>query len=256
MKKKRLKISMKKVILSLLIMFSFMYLNQISFASVENAKKEAGYISLNKSVTKEMEPNKAKVTFAVENTAQSAQKASSENNEISNKIIEALKLVTDTKNDVIKTTGFAIRPIYTTTKNGERVIKNYTAVNSVSVETKDINKISKYIDTAISNGANRTEGLSYTFENDKSVCEEQYPILLKDLRNQASILAQAAGSTIDGIKQIGVSCSMDSVVSNGRFYSAKAMLADGVAQEAVSSTPVEPGKVKVRVYVNADFYVK
>lgn len=247
---------MKKSILCLLLFTSFLYLNQQAIAVSEGVKKEAGYISLNKSITKELEPNKAKITFAVENTSSNAQKASAENNEISNKIIEALKLVTDVQKDTIKTTGFAIRPVYSTTRDGQRVIKNYTAVNSVSVETKDINKVSKFIDTAIANGANRTEGLSYTYENDKSVCDEQYPILLKDLKAQASSIAQAAGSTIDGIKQVNVSCSTDTTISNGRFYMAKAMAADGAVQETAAPTPVEAGKVKVRVYVNADFYVK
>ncbi len=240
------------IALLLVCLTAFMPANAIS----EGVKKEAGYISLNKSITKELEPNIANVTFAVENTAQNAQKASVENNEVSNKIIDALKLVTDADKDVIKTRGFAIRPVYTTTKNGERVIKNYTAVNSVSVETKDINKVSKLIDTAIANGANRTEGLSYTYENDKSVCEEQYPILLKDLKSQANSIALAAGTIVEGIKQVSVSCSMDSSISNGRFYMAKAMAADGAVSETAAPTPVEAGKVKVRVYVNADFYVK
>ena len=44
-------------------------------ASDTGIKKEAGFISLNASKTKEIEPNIARVTFAVENTAETAQKA-------------------------------------------------------------------------------------------------------------------------------------------------------------------------------------
>ena len=47
---------------------------------------------------------------------------------------------------------------------------------------------------------------------------------------------------------------MDSYVSNGRFYAKSASLDSTVGES--STTPVEAGKVKIRVYVNADFYVK
>ena len=248
---------MNRLFFTISLILSLMFVNGLTLANMQDIKKEAGFISLNKSITKEVSPNIAKITFAVENTAQTAQKASTDNNEISNKIIEALKKVTHADSDIIKTTGFAIRPVYSNTKTGQRVIKNYTAVNSVSVVTKDITKVSSLIDTAILSGANRTEGLSYTYENDKSICDEQYPILLNDLRKQADILAKAAGTSVDGIKQIGVSCSTDSVVSNGRFFAPKAMMTtDSAIEEAAPSTPVEAGKIKVRIYVNADFYVK
>ena len=77
---------------------------------------------------------------------------------------------------------------------------------------------------------------------------------MKDLRNQAAALAAASGSVLDGVKFINASCNTDISVSNGRFY-AKAMDSNAFA-EGESSTPVESGKVKIRVYVNADYYVK
>ena len=78
---------------------------------------------------------------------------------------------------------------------------------------------------------------------------------MKDLRNQAAALAAASGSVLDGVKFINASCNTDISVSNGRFYAAKAMDSSAFA-EGASATPVESGKVKIRVYVNADYYVK
>lgn len=248
---------MKKNLLIALICTAFLINITANAAVINDTKKDAGFISLNSSTTKDVDPNIAKVTFAVENTAENAIKASAENNEISNKIINALKTITNVQTDVIKTNNFSIRPVYNTTSSGKRVIKNYTAVNSVTVETKDINKVAKLIDTAIANGANRTDGLTYAFENDKSVCKELYPSLIKELRDQAFSLAQAAGSSLDGIKQINANCVIDSYASNGRFFNAKAsgLAMDSAIPEA-APTVVEAGKVKIRVYVNADFYVK
>ena len=225
--------------------------------SANEISQEKGYISLSGEKTKEVEPNQAKITFAVENTAQTAQKAAEENNNTSSKIITALKTITDAQTDVIKTSNFSISPIYSSSSSGKREIKSYSAVNSVTVQTKDISKVSKLIDTAIASGANRTNNLYYSYENSGSVCRELYPEILKDLKNDAQALALAGGSAVTGIKHINASCNNDiSPISNGRFYSAKAMMADGAAGESSMSTPIESGKVKIRVYVNVDFYLK
>ena len=122
------------------------------------------------------------------------------------------------------------------------------------IETKDITKVAKLIDTAIANGANRTDNLSYSYEGEVNECQSLYPLIMKELNNQASILATSSGSTLDGIKHINASCNMDTTVSNGRYYTKNAMGDMAVAE--ASSTPIEAGKIKVRVYVNAEYYVK
>ena len=245
---------MKKTYLAILVSLAILSVNCMSYGSEPATKKDAGYISLNASKTIEVEPNLARVTFSVENTAETAQKASEENNAVSSKIIKALNAITNAKTDVIRTTNYSVRPVYATNKDGKRIIKNYTAVNSISVQTENIKNISNIIDAAIANGANRTEGLYFSYDNENSACNEMYPKLMESLKNQATSIAQAAGSTLDGIKSISASCSTESTISNGRFL-AKSAVADS-SSGGTESTPVEAGKVKVRVYVNVDFYVK
>ncbi len=247
--------NMKKFII--ISIFLGLIFTSVNFNALANeTTQEKGYISLSGERTKEVEPNLATITFAVENTAQTAQKAAEENNAASNKIITALKDITNAQTDVIKTSNFSIAPIYSNPSSGKREIKSYSAVNSVTVQTKDISKVSKLIDTAIASGANRTNNLYYTFENNNSICNELYPEILKELKNNAQTIAIAGGSAVTGIKHINASCNTDMAISNGRFFNAKAMMADGAAGESAISTPVESGKVKVRVYVNVDFYLK
>lgn len=244
---------MKNIIIVLLLCVSFFAYTLSANAEI---KREAGYISLNNSLVKEVEPNLATITFAVENTASEAQKAANENNEISDKIIKALKLIASNQTDTIKTSNFSVNPVWGTTPAGKRVIKNYSAVNSVRVETKDVSKVAKFIDTAIANGANRTDNLVYSLQNEKKICKELYPTLVKELTTMAQDLASSAGTTLDGLKQMNVSCNTDTV-SNGRFFTAKAMaVTNDMAESASIETPVEAGKIKIRVYVNADYYVK
>ena len=244
---------MKKIILILAIFTCIFSFVQTASAVVIDEKKDAGYISLSGSAVKEVEPNIARITFAVENTGYNAQIATEENNKVSNSIINALKAITIEGTDKIKTTDFSVRPVYHTV-NGKRTIKSYTAVNSVNVETKDIKKVAQFIDTAIANGANRVNGLNYSYENDRKICTELYPELIKSLKAQASTLASAAGTSLNGLKHMNASCSMDNIVSRGKYYAMNSAM-DSVAAEGIS-TPVEAGKVKVNVFVNADFYVK
>ena len=245
---------MKKITLGIFVCLCILTITNFANAAITvDDKKDAGYISLSGSTTKEVEPNIARIDFGIENTGNEAQIATANNNTTSNKIINALKAISVQGSDVIKTTNFSVRPVYHTIA-GKRTIKNYIATNSVNVETKDITKVAKYIDTAIANGANRVNGLNFSFENDKSICTELYPEVIKDLKKQAHTLATAAGSSLDGLKHMNATCSMDNIVSNGRYY-AKNMAMDSASAES-ATTPVEAGKVKVRVYVNADFYVK
>ena len=53
-------------------------------------------------------------------------------------------------------------------------------MNSVTVETKDISKVSKLIDTAIASGSNRVNGLTYGFDGEKKICTDLYPELVKN----------------------------------------------------------------------------
>ncbi|MCD7739872.1 MAG: SIMPL domain-containing protein [Candidatus Gastranaerophilales bacterium] len=246
----------KKLVYFLLICMCFLLINENSNASSgSEVKKDAGFISLNTTTVKEVEPDFASVIFTVENMSDSAKKASEENKKIANAVINAIKSVISEQTDTIKTTNFLVIPVYSTSQ-GKKTIKNYKASNSITVETRDISKITNIIDTAITNGANRTNSLVYSLQNEKSYCSELYPELLKDLKKQAAALAAAAGTSLDGVKHVNASCTLNS--SNGRItFLSKPNLSD--AADAISdetTTPLEAGNVKIRIYISADFYVK
>ncbi len=232
-----------------------LFMNIQSISNAAEIKKDTGYISLNGTKSIETDPNTARITFSVETTASSAQKAVSENNEISAKILNALKLMANAETDTLRTSNFSVKPIYST-NSAKHEIKNYVAINVITAETKEIKKVSEFIDTAIANGANRTEGLYYSYENGKNICNDMYSELMKELKEQASAIATASNSTLDGIKYVNANCNINSPVSNGRIY-AKALMSNSAASEdAIQSTPIEPAKVKINSYLNAEFYIK
>ena len=116
---------MKKIVLSILICLSISSISSFADAAIAvNNKKDAGFISLSGSTSKEVEPNIARIDFAIENTGSDAQSATSNNNTISNKIMNALKEISVQGSDVITTTNFSVRPVYQTIA-GKRTIQNY-----------------------------------------------------------------------------------------------------------------------------------
>lgn len=107
------------------------------------------------------------------------------------------------------------------------------------------------IDLVIAHGANRLDSLSFGFDDEKNICNEMYPMVVKDAYSQASIIAKALNGTVSGLKSISASCNVE--YSNTMPYGA--VYAKSLSDNA-ESTPIEPGKIKIFSSVNADFNVQ
>lgn len=214
--------------------------------------KNMGYISVNATQTKEITPNTANITFAVETTDVDSKRASERNNQISAKVISALKqeLASD-KNSNIQTKNFNLIPNYKVNKNtDETVIKNYTAVNSVQVKTTEIDKVSKLIDIAIKNNVSKVGGVSLSIENQDQFAQELSSEAVKKAKELANSTAASLNQKVVGIKSLRVNVYQQG--ANGvRLYKAAAASAD-----ASTPTPIEAGKIQLNASVDAEFYVK
>lgn len=240
----------KRVSLFLTILFCF-FLGQISLAS-NSTCVNSGYISVNSSMTKDLEPNIAEITFAVETQNNVLDIAVNENKKLANQILNAVKAKLDTKNgDTIKTGSYNVRPNYTYTKDNKQKLSGYTVVNSVKIKTKNTSNLGPLIDLVISQGANRLDNLSFGIENQQSVCNEMYPLVVKDVYTQASIIAKSLNGTVSTLKSLSASCNIE--YSNTMRYGA--VYAKSLSDSA-ESTPIEPGKIKVISSVNADFNIQ
>ncbi|MCR5260303.1 MAG: SIMPL domain-containing protein [Candidatus Gastranaerophilales bacterium] len=246
---------MKKLIL---LLTALLFFQNISYsAPLEKVTEQRGYISTHSEKTKDVYPNIAEITFTKENTAKTIEQASTENKAVIADIKKVLeKFKADYPNTTeIRTGSYSANPNYTYTKNNKRQITGYTVVNSVTVKTKATEQLGKMIDAAIKAGADRVGSLSFSFENDGTICKELINLATKEAYDMATQTASAAKETIKGVKSVNTGCyTQMHNTSNFRNYSAKMMAADG--ETAEPETSVTPGKIKVRATVNADFYVK
>lgn len=216
--------------------------------------RDMGYISINTTESKEIAPNVATIMFGVETTDIDSKRATERNNQISTNVINAVKkeLASD-KKATVQTKNFNIRPNYKNNNYEERIIKNYTAINTVQVKTNDITKISTLIDVAVKN--NVSNSINFSLEDNDAIATELTNKAVAKAKAQAKSIALAANQKIVGIKSLRVSVYQNTS-NNGRLY--KTSLVAGAMESATldTATPVETGKIKMNASVDAEFYVK
>ncbi len=197
----------------------------------------------------ETEPDKAEIYVKIETFAESAQDAKDENAEIADNVIKALKRQ-GIKDKDIETTTFYLAPRYKYDRTKEEnVLQGYTLTNVLRVTTEDIEAAGKLIDTAVDNGANGIERVTFG--------------LTKEKEKEVSALALAKASEVAGDKAKSLAVSLkinlgkiisvqESTFSIIPFEYAKAEMA--VAAEA--PTQISPEKVEVTAMVTLAYEIR
>ncbi len=247
---------MKKVLFAVgLVLFAFFAYFESSQAvsAVTVVHKDLGYISVNSSASKEILPDTASIYFNVETSAKDSKSAVDKNKEISSALILALKpILALDKSDSIQTKNFILRPTYSYDKSGKKTFQNYVASNIIYVKTKNIDNVSKLIDTAVANNATSVSDLYFSIENEKQYAGE----LAKEAINNAKIIAGFTANTLNqklsGVKSINVNISSQNNFEP-RYLSMKS---NPKAQQYSKDTSVQYGKIKLQANVRAEFYVK
>ena len=216
------------------------------------AVAENGYIDVYLTKTREIAPNKAEIVIGVETSNKSAKIATDENKKISNNIQSKIKtLIKEDNGDYIKTSNYSLSP-RTIYKDGKSIFDKYVAVNTITVYTKDLNAVSKIVDTAVANGATNINDLNFSISDYDDVCTEMMADLAGKAKARAEKLIAPTGSKVKGVKSMDANCS-----AQGNYprvmYSMNKMEAGSAAMD---STPIQKGKVKLNASVNASFFIK
>lgn len=236
---------MKKVSLIIVLLLLIVGLS----TTAETVEKDKGYISVSSSTNKELVPNQAEISIGIVTSDKTFKKASEDNKIISTKVYSSLKSII-AAGDYLKTSEFYARPEYIYTKDNKKVLDKYVVSNTITVRTKKTDLVSKFIDTAIAQGATNIDNLQFLAVDYDAACNTALSELSKKAYLQASAVAASINTQITGIKSITTTCNSD----NGpRPYFA--MMAPGVADKA-SSTPIASGKIKIYANIDASFYVK
>ncbi len=111
-------------------------------------------LSVSGSGSNQTKPDKVTVSLGVETTDTTAQAALESNSNLMNKVVNALKAQGVQENET-STSTFNITPNYNYSSNSNqgRLI-GFTVSNSIQIESSNIESVSKWIDVAVSAGAN------------------------------------------------------------------------------------------------------
>lgn len=246
---------MKKILLS--VLFAGMLLACSTQAVTTSNGVEKGYISVSATANSEIAPDTAELSIAVQTfDTKSMQKATIQNKEISEKVINILKSMINTSNgDYIKTSDYNASPVYSYT-GGKRVLEKYQVSNSVIVHTKSLEKIGEMIDKSILAGATNVNRLSFSVSNYETQCNDLLAIASKRTLNRANIVAKTIPTTISGVRSMDISCSANNTYTPQYRMLKSNMAMDAAGVSETSSTSIEKGVVKIFANVNASYFVK
>lgn len=194
-----------------------------------------------------VESDLAIVTVGVQETSKDVLEAQSTVNEKIAAIKQAL-LDAGVEESSINTDSINIYANYDYSDNTE-VIVGYTARNSLSVRTTDMDNVGSLIDAAFAAGANTLDNVQFTVQDDTQAREQALTMAVEDARRKADVLASAAGLQVASIERIsegGVS-----VYDSMRNYAADTVMA---ANESGSAgTLVQAALVSVDAMVSMEF---
>ena len=204
-------------------------------------------LSVTGSGTVLVESDLAIVTVGVQETSKDVLEAQSTVNEKIAAIKQAL-LDAGVQESEINTDSINIYANYDYSDNTE-VIVGYTARNSLSVRTTDMDNVGSLIDAAFAAGANTLDNVQFTVQDDTQAREQALTMAVEDARRKADVLASAAGlqvASIESISEGGVS-----VYDSMRNYAADTVMA--AKESGGAGTLVQAALVSVDAMVSMEF---
>jgi len=196
-------------------------------------------------------PDRAIVSLAVETENGDVKKAQQENAARMDRCINALKEMGLTSDD-LKTTGYNIHTEMDRDNSGSILpgkVKYYKVTNTLEVTLSDINRTGEVIDTAIANGANSVNYISFTLSDEKAqeLRSQALTAAVTQARGDADTVVNALNMKILGVQDVSVGGSYSPMRYTDNFMLKGA--------EAAISTPIEPDTVDVTASVSISYLI-
>ncbi len=195
-------------------------------------------------------PDQALVRLGVVRQSGTADEAQKQVSSAVRKILESLRELDIDSRD-LQTSQLTLFPVYSDrrpepNRPSEPTIVGYRASNIVSATVNRLQGIGVVIDSALTAGANRIEGINFRLKNDTAARDEALTAAVAEARRKAEVMAAAAGVEIVGILEIA-----EQNVSV-RPFSARP---EAMMARAAVETPVEPGEVDVTATVTIRYRI-
>jgi uncharacterized protein len=183
-------------------------------------------------------PDRAHFSFGVQAQSRTASQALEAADAQLSRVVAALRGAGVAQAD-IQTEQISLSP--RTSEDGVQIV-GYTAVSSVSVRVRNLDRAGPIVDAAVAAGANQVYGPSLTRSDQAALYRNALRSAYADARAKAQALAEAAGVTLG---------AMTATVEGGG--NVPMAVAAGRAEDAKAT--VEPGTQEIQASVSVTFAV-
>lgn len=199
----------------------------------------------------EVDPDRARVSFAVETEAGSAREAAEENARSMTRVLEAVRSAGgELPGFRVGTSGYSLTPRYQTPSESRlREIAGYTARNHVVVTVDRVDEVGRLMDAALQSGANRMAGLQFTVRDPEPHREAALREAVRKARSEARIMAEALGMRLGPPIHVDGGAELPTPRPMAELVLARAAFADAPPPP----TPVEAGTQTVTAQVTIRF---
>ncbi|NPA92629.1 MAG: SIMPL domain-containing protein [Chloroflexi bacterium] len=191
-------------------------------------------------------PDVAYITLSVHTEDKKAAAALEENNTLANKVYQTLARYGVEKKD-IRTLDISLRQRERYDKNGNLIARYYTVDNTIQVTVHDLDNLGKVLDAVVQSGANRLQGIRFDVSDRAALLEQARLEAVRQAREQASAIAQAAGAELGDVQTISFQ-TIAPVVDRGDIMMEAAPKA--------ASVPVSGGQMQITATVQMTFALR
>ena len=132
----------------------------------------------------------------------------------------------------------------------EERLAGYTASNTISITTSQIDSVGAYIDTAFEAGANTLDSVYFSSRDNEEAQQEALELAVQNAYEKAEIIAKAAGMHIASVKAFDET-SQDYYYSSdagAKYSNARAEAADGA-----TATRVQASSLQIQASIVVEF---
>ncbi len=214
---------------------------------VAQEREEPRTVTVSAMAEVERAPERAVVTLAVENQAETALAASQANARAMDGVIAALRRAGIT-GDAVRTTSYQLNPLYIPPRQGESTqrIAGYRAANMVEVRVDSLPRLGAVLDGAIGAGANRVASLSFELRDTETARLDAIEQAVRKAAREADVIARAAGQRLG--PPLNIQSSSEVPIPPRPMY-----MGERVAMAAQVETPIEAGAITIRASVTITY---
>jgi uncharacterized protein YggE len=234
--------------LSLIIVTMALLISTEAAAGTDTANRDIEHSSRLISVTgqaeKEIPPNLARITVAVEQRGMALDTVRRQVNETVSRILRAIETLRLSRSDV-QSSGITIRPEFTYERSGTRRFEGYVVNREINITLRDLAVLGSVIERSLDAGANQISDPIFD-HSDRAQLERS---VLSAATQAARLNAIAAAAGVE----MEVGAPLKIIVQDHSATPRVTSLRMAAMDTGTPEASYQPGMLNFRVIVNAEF---